>query len=55
MCSEPSISAVEQVVVDRARRRRVGEPGDDQRVIALDRDLALREDPLLVGDDAATT
>ena len=42
--------AGEQVVVDRARRRRVGEPGDDQRVVALDRDGALRQHAVLVGD-----
>jgi Arc/MetJ family transcription regulator len=40
--------AGEQVVVDRARRRRVGEPGDDECVVALDRDRTLGEDTLLV-------
>ena len=52
MWSEPSISAGEQVVVDRARRRRVGEARDDERMIALDRDRALGQDALVVGDGA---
>ena len=42
----------QQVVVDRARRRRVGETRDDERVIALDRDGALGQDALVVGDGA---
>ena len=42
----------QQVVVDRAGRRRVGKARDDERVIALDRDRALGQDALVVGDGA---
>ena len=42
----------QQVVVDRAGRRRVGEARDDERVVALDRDRALGQDALVVGDGA---
>jgi hypothetical protein len=42
----------QQVVVDRARRRRVGKARDDERVIALDRDRAFGEDALVVRDGA---
>ena len=53
MWSEPSSSDISRFVVDGPRRRGVGEPGDDQGVIALDRDGTLGQDAVLVGDRAA--
>ena len=50
MSSEPSISASSRTVVDRHRRRRVGEAGHDERVVALGGDGTLGEHALVVSD-----